>query len=119
VDPLELGQLKMQGWTAKVDSIRSRLGSENEFDGVTGCTSVESSSESEVGLLDSENRATLDGHDVCTNKLTTAVAYASGRSSRLEFTQICAEAMRALGEDRPKTIHPSCESSPPGSTDRV
>jgi hypothetical protein len=55
VDPLELGQLKTQGCTAKVDSIRSRLGSENEFDGVTGGASVESSSESKIGLIDSEN----------------------------------------------------------------
>jgi hypothetical protein len=93
VDPLELGQLKMQRWTAKVDSIRSRLGSENEFDGITGCGSVESSSESKVGLLDSENGATLDGCGVCANKLTTAVAYASSWSSRLEFTQVCTEAM--------------------------
>jgi hypothetical protein len=48
VDPLELGQLKMQRWTTTttVDSIRSRLGSENEFDGITSCGSVESSSES-------------------------------------------------------------------------
>jgi hypothetical protein len=78
------------------------LGSENESDGVTGCTSVESSSESKVGLLDSENRATLDGHDVCVNKLTTSVAYASGLSSWLEFVQVCTEAMGALGEDKPK-----------------
>jgi hypothetical protein len=80
VDPLELGQLKMQRWTAKVDSIRSRLGSENEFDGITGCSSVENSSESKVGLFDSDNGATLDGYDVCANKLTTAVAYASSWS---------------------------------------
>jgi hypothetical protein len=63
----------MQGWTANVDSIRPRLGSENEFDGVTGCSSLESSSESKVGLLDSEKGSTLDGYDVCANKLTTAV----------------------------------------------
>jgi hypothetical protein len=102
VDPLELGQLKMQGWTAKVDSIRSRLGSENEFDGITGCSSVKSSSESKVGLLDSESGATLDGSDVCANKQTTAVAYASSWIFRLELTQMCTEAMGALREDKPE-----------------
>jgi hypothetical protein len=100
VDPLELGQLKMKRRTAKVDSIRSRLGSENELDGVTGCSSIESSSESKVGLLDSENGATLDGDDVCANKLTTTVAYASSWSSWLEFTQVCTEVMGALWEDK-------------------
>jgi hypothetical protein len=87
---------------AKVDSIRSRLGSESEFDGVTDCTSFESSSESKLGLLESENRATLDGHDVCTNELMTAVAYASSWSSRLVFTQVCTRAMGALGEGEAK-----------------
>jgi hypothetical protein len=81
--------------TTKIYSIRSRLGKENEFDG------VESSSESKVGLLDSANGATLDGYDVCVNKLTTAVAYASSWSSRLEFTHVSTEAMEALGEDKP------------------
>jgi hypothetical protein len=69
---------------------------QNEFDGITGCSSVESSSESKVGLLDSENRATLDRYDLSTNKLKTAVAYASSWSSRLEFTQEISEAMGAL-----------------------
>jgi hypothetical protein len=92
----------MQGCTAKVDSIRSILGSKNEFDGVTGCSSVKSSNESKVGSFDSENGATLDGYDVCVNKLTTVVAYASSWSSRLKFTQVCTEAMEALVEDKPK-----------------
>jgi hypothetical protein len=77
VDPPELGQLKIQGWAAKVDSMSARLVSENKFDGVTGCTILESSSESKVGLLDSEDGATLDGHDVCANELKTAVVYGS------------------------------------------
>jgi hypothetical protein len=55
-DPLELRQLKIQGWKTKIDS----LGSENELNRVTRCTSVESSGESKVGLLENENRATLD-----------------------------------------------------------
>jgi hypothetical protein len=100
VDPFELRQLKMQRWATKVDSIGARLGSENEFDGVTSCTSVESSGESEVGLLDSENRTTLDRHDVCTDELATAVAYVRDWSPRLEFAQVRAEAMGALGEDK-------------------
>jgi hypothetical protein len=87
----------MQGWAAKVACIRGILGSENEIDGVTGCTSVEGSSES-----DCESGATLDGHDICANKLTMAVAYASSWRSRLEFTQVCTEAMGALGEDKAK-----------------
>jgi hypothetical protein len=100
VDPFELRQLKMQRWATKVDSIGARLGSENEVDGVTSCTSVESSGESEFCLLDSENRTTLDRHDVCTDELATAVAYARSWSSRLEFAQVRAEAMGALGEDK-------------------
>jgi hypothetical protein len=54
LDPLDSRQLKMQGCTTKVDSIGARLGSENGFDGVISCTSVESSGESKVGLLVSE-----------------------------------------------------------------
>jgi hypothetical protein len=92
----------MQGRTARVDSIGSRLGSENEFDGVTSYTSVESCSESKVGLLDSEDRATLVGYYVCAKKLTTAVACTSGWSTRLDFTQVCTEVMGTLGEDIPK-----------------
>jgi hypothetical protein len=57
VDPLELRQQKMQGRVTKVDSIAARLGSENEVDGVTPVTSIESSSGSKVGVFDSENRA--------------------------------------------------------------
>jgi hypothetical protein len=83
---------KMQVWTTKVDSIGTRLGSENEFDGVTSCTSVESSGESHVGLLDSENGAILDRHNVGADELATAVADA----------QVCTEAMRALGESKSK-----------------
>jgi hypothetical protein len=92
----------MQGWAAKVDSFRARLGSENEFDGVTGCTSVESSSKSKVSLLDSEDAVTLDGRDECANKLKTAVVYTSSWSPRLEFTQVCMEEMGALEEDKVK-----------------
>jgi hypothetical protein len=36
------------------------------------------------------------------NKLTTAVAYASSWSFRLEFTQVCTEAMGALREEKQK-----------------
>jgi hypothetical protein len=79
VDLLDLRQLKIQGWTTKVD--RARLGSENEFNGVTSCTSVGSSGESKVGLLDSGNRATLDRYNVVADKLTTAVSDTSGWSS--------------------------------------
>jgi hypothetical protein len=71
----------MQKRTTKVDSIGARLGSENEFDGVKSCTSVESSGESKVGLLDSEIGATLDRHNVGADKPTTAVADASGWNS--------------------------------------
>jgi hypothetical protein len=60
VDLPELRQLQMQGWTTKVVCIGVRLESEIEFDGVARCTSIESSGESTVDLLDSENRATLD-----------------------------------------------------------
>jgi hypothetical protein len=112
VNPFELRQLKMQRWATTVDSIGARLGSEDEFDGVTSCTSVESSGESEVGygLLDSENRTTLDRHDVCTDELATAVAYACGWSS-LKYA-------RRRWEHLEKT-NPRCESSPSMSTDRV
>jgi hypothetical protein len=65
----------------KVDSIGARFASEQEFDGVTRCTSVDSSGESKVGLLDSGNRATLDRHNVA---------------------QVCTEAMRAPFENKPK-----------------
>jgi hypothetical protein len=54
----------MKGWTTKVDSVGARLGSDTEFDGVTSCTSVESSGGIKVGLLGSENRATLDRYNV-------------------------------------------------------
>jgi hypothetical protein len=73
VDPFELRRLKMQRWVTKVDSIGARLGGENEFDGVTSCTSVESSGESKVRLLDNEKRATLDRHGICADELTSAV----------------------------------------------
>jgi hypothetical protein len=84
VYPFEWRQLKMQGWSTKVDSIGARLESENEFDGVTS-TSVESSGESKVGLLYSENRVTLDRYAVYAAELAAAVAYVSGWSLRLEF----------------------------------
>lgn len=44
-DSIELGQLKMQGWTLEADSIGVKFGSENAFDGDARCTSVESSGE--------------------------------------------------------------------------
>jgi hypothetical protein len=58
----------MQGWTTKVDSIGARL--------VHYC-----SVESKIGLPDSENRATLDRHYVCADKLAMAATYAGGWSS--------------------------------------
>jgi hypothetical protein len=67
----------MQRRTTKVNSIGARLGYKNEFDEVTSCTSVRSSGESKVGILDSENRATLDRHNVGADELTTAIADAS------------------------------------------
>jgi hypothetical protein len=98
VDPLELRQLEMQGWTTKVNSIAARLGSENEFDGVPSCPSVESSGESKVGLLERENGATLDWHNaVGAGELTAGCG-----CQRLDFAQVCTEAMRALGENKRK-----------------
>jgi hypothetical protein len=67
----------------QVDSIRSRLGSESELDGVAGCTGVESSRPA-AGILD-----------------WSPLKYARRRWDRLEKT------------------NPSCESSPPASTDRA
>jgi hypothetical protein len=84
VDPLELR--------------KPSLGSENEFDGATRCTSVESSGESKIGLHNSENKATLDRHNIGVDELITVFADSRGWSSRLEFAQICTEAMRALGD---------------------
>jgi hypothetical protein len=84
VDSLELRQLEMQGQATKVDSIGAKLGSENGVDGVIPFTSIESSSRSKAGLLDSENRATLDRQ----------------WSSRLEFAQVSTEAMIASGENK-------------------
>jgi hypothetical protein len=86
---------------ARLAAMGSSAESKAGCDGVTSCTSVESSSESKVGLLDSEDGATLDGHDICANKLKTAVAYGSSWSSWPEFTQVCTEAMGALGEGKP------------------
>jgi hypothetical protein len=94
----------------KVDSIGARLGCESEFDAIISCTSVESSGESKVGLLDSENRTTLDRHDVCTDELAKAVAYARGWSS-LKYA-------RRRWEHLEKT-NPRYKSSPSTSTDRV
>jgi hypothetical protein len=63
---MDLRQLKMQGWTTKVDSIEA---GENEFDGVTR----------KVALLDSENRTTLDRHNI--GGVAAADASAGVRSS--------------------------------------
>jgi hypothetical protein len=104
VDPLG-----MHGWATKVDSIGARLGSEDEFDGINPSITVESSNKSRVDLFDSENRATLDRHNLGVDKLTRATADTSGWSARLECAQISTETMS----------NPRCVSSPETGTDRV
>jgi hypothetical protein len=77
------------------DSIGASLVSENEFDWLTRCTSVESRGENKIGLRESETRATLDRH----NK---GVDDTSDWSSRLELAQMYTETMRALGDYKSK-----------------
>jgi hypothetical protein len=96
VNPFELRQLKMQEVSTKSDSIRARLGGENEFDGVSPAALASNAAVRAGWLLDGENGATMNRHGA--DELTAAVAYASGWV-RLEFAQVCTEAM-GTGEDK-------------------
>jgi hypothetical protein len=93
---LELRQLKMQGWTTKVDSIGARLVSKKEFDGATAAQAPKAAVRARLAC------SILDRHNEGPDELTMVVADASGWSSQLEFAQVSTEAMRALGANESK-----------------
>jgi hypothetical protein len=95
VNPFELRQLKMQRWATK--STASERDSGAKTNSMGSPAALASNAAVRAGwLLDGENGATMNRHGA--DELTAAVAYASGWV-RLEFAQVCTEAM-GTGEDK-------------------